>query len=216
MFFSARGTETRADAFRNRSPIYALLKDPRDVRSLVGNQFNAANVQKFLQMQNVADMIVMDTMLNQQDRFGNVHYTTSYFYMDTAHGLSVKQKAKMQAGEIRETGAIALKSMMLKDNDCGVAKDNLAKKAKLLEGLSHMNPETYKRLLRFYQDVAQDRARGFFKEETLMTDVDYNSMKSNLGEMVQILKKSCQAGTLKLDLDMDAHFANKPLTQDCE
>lgn len=216
MFFSAKGAETRADAFRNRSPIYALLKDQRDVRSLVGNQFNPANVQKFLQMQNVADMIVMDTMLNQQDRFGNVHYTTNYFYMDTANGMSVKQKAKMKPEEIRETGAIAIKSMMLKDNDCGVTKDNLAKKAKLLQGLSHMNPETYKRLMRFYQDVVQDRARGFFKDETLMTDVDYASMKSNLGEMVQMLKKSCQAGTLKLDLDMDSHFANKPLTQSCE
>ena len=54
------------------------------------------------------------------------------------------------------------------------------------------------------------------RDETLMTDADFNSIKANLNQLAQLLKKSCQSGALKLDLDLDAHFANKPLSQSCE
>lgn len=215
MFFAAKAPQTRADAFRDRSPIYALLKDKRDLRTLVGNQFTAANVQKVVQMNDVANMIIMDTMLNQQDRFGNVHYTTEYFYVDTTNGADVKHESKMTADEARKAGAVAVKLMMLKDNDCGVAKENSAKKARLLQGLAHINPDVYHRLLKFNSELSTSETHAFFKDETLMTDTDYNSMKQNLGEIVQTLKSSCQAGTLKLDLDLDSHFANKPLNPNC-
>ncbi|HEY8272830.1 MAG TPA: hypothetical protein VIG33_18195, partial [Pseudobdellovibrionaceae bacterium] len=166
--------------------------------------------------QNVADMIVMDTMLNQQDRFGNVHTTNSYIYLDSSEGVSVKLKNKMTETEVRSTGAVLVKNMMLKDNDCGVAKENAAKKAGLVQGLSHISPETYARLLKLQVEVSQETTKSFFKDETLMTDVDYASMKQNLSEIVQTLKKACREGRLQLDLDLNGHFANKPLNQSCE
>lgn len=216
MFFSARGEETRADAFRSRSPIYSLLKDSSSLRSLVGNQFTTSNVQKVLQMQNVADMVVMDTLLNQQDRFGNVHFTNVFYYVDTANGQKVVRKNKMTEEERRTKGALMVKHMMLKDNDCGIVKTNAAKKARLLEGLSHMNPETYHRLLKLHAEVSKESTRRFFKDETLMTDEDYTTFTKNLREAVATLKSACQKGRLKLDLDLDAHFTNKPVNQSCE
>jgi hypothetical protein len=216
MFFSARAGENRAEAFRKRSPTYALLKDKKNLRDLVGNQFTASNVQKVLQMQNVADMIVMDTLLNQQDRFGNVHYTSAFLYLDSSDGMRIKSKNKMTEDEVRRTGALIIKTMMLKDNDCGVAKDNVEKKAGLIQGLSHISPETYARLLRLQSEISQESTKNFFKGETLMTDADYSSFKQNLGEVVQILKRACRENRLQLDLDLNGHFANTPLRQNCE
>jgi hypothetical protein len=216
MFFSAKGKETRAEAFRNRSPIYALIKDQRDLKTLVGSQFNQANVQKVLQMQNVADMIVLDHMLSQADRFGNMHFSNAYFYVASEGGtLNVKRKNKMDAQEIASTGAVQVKHMMLKDNDCGVTKENMAQKAGLIKGVNHISPTTYARLVRLQYDVTQEETRNFFKAETLMTDTDYNLFKTNLNEVVNTLKDACKAGRLKLDLDLDIQFGNKPADRTC-
>jgi len=216
MFFSAKGTETRASAFRDRSPIYALIKDKRDLKDLVGTQFNQANVQKVLQMQNVADMIVLDHMLSQADRFGNVHFSNAYFYIESAGGaLKVKRKNKMDAQEISATGAVQVKHMMLKDNDCGVTKENMAQKAGLIKGVNHISPTTYARLVKLQSDVTQEETRNFFKTETLMTDTDYNLFKQNLNEVVNTLRDACKAGRLKLDLDLDIQFGNKPADRTC-
>ncbi|MGZ3744748.1 MAG: hypothetical protein ACXWRA_13250, partial [Pseudobdellovibrionaceae bacterium] len=216
MFFSAKAGETRADAFRNRSPIFALLKNKNPLSSLVGNQFTASNVQRVLQMQNVADMIVMDTLLNQQDRFGNIHFTNSFFYLDSSEGLKVKSENIMTEEEILRTGAVQVKNMMLKDNDCGIAKENVAKKARLIQNLSHMNPETYARLLKLQMETSQESTKRFFMNETLMTEKDYSSFQQNLGEVVQTLKKACHEGRLQLDLDLNGHFANNAVNQSCD
>lgn len=217
MFFSASGGGTRADAFRDRSPIYALLKNKRPARELVGNQWTKENVQKVMQMKDVADMIVLDTLLNQQDRFGNVHYTVGYMYLESGDGgMQVKRKNKMDEQQIRATGAVPVKMMMLKDNDCGVAKDNVAKKAGLLQGLSHMSSTTYAGLLRLQAEMAtQESTRNFFMNETLMTGGDYSSVKQNLNEVVQTLQKACREGRLQLDLDLDTHFANRASNASC-
>jgi len=216
MFFGGKDTSERAVIFGNRSPIYALLKDHRDLRDLVNNNFNLANAQKVLQMEEVSELIIMDTILNQQDRFGNVHFTTKYLYKDPNDAQNIKSESSMSPEDIRARGAVLVKSMMLKDNDCGVTKTNVVKNAKLADGLAHMNPKTYARLMRFNSEISTDAARTFFKEETLMTDADLKSITANLNGLAQMLKKKCQAGTLKLDLDMDAHFANKPLNPSCE
>lgn len=216
MFFSAKTQQTRAEAFRLRSPIYALLKDKKDLRQLVGNQWTTPNVQKVLQMQNLADMIVLDHMLNQQDRFGNIHYTNSYYYLDSSDGaIKVKHTTKMDEVEVRRTDAVLVKQMMLKDNDCGVNRDNVAKKAGLIKGLSHISPSTYARLLRLNSEMSQEGTRRFFKNEMAMTESDYIKVKQNLSEIVLTLQKACQQGVLKLDLDLDAHFTNKPVEQNC-
>lgn len=215
MFFSAKDGETRADAFRARSPVYALLKASQPLKALVGNQFTKSNVQKVLQMQNVADMIIMDTLLNQQDRFGNIHAMDVYLYVDYAEGGNVKLKNEMTEEEMRSTGAVLVKNMMLKDNDCGVAKDNVAKKARLVQGLAHISPQTYARLLKLHSDATQEFTKSFFRNETLMTAGDYASIQQNLSEIVQTLKKACREGRLHLDLDLDGHFANRPVNQSC-
>lgn len=217
MFFGARGSETRADAFRARSPVYRLLADRRPLRSLVNNRWEAKSVQIVQQMKEVADMIVLDTMLNQQDRFGNVHYTTAYYFLDSAKGgMKVESKSKMDEADARSKNAVLIKEMMLKDNDCGVAKENLAKKARLLEGLSHISPMTYSRVLKLNRDLQQKEARDYFMKETMMTASDIQNIAKNLQEISTSLQNACRNGRLQLDLDLDGHFANTPLQQNCE
>jgi len=216
MYFPARGSETRADAFRESSPIYHMLANPHQLREMVGNEWNAKNLQVVLQMQNVADMIVLDTVLSQEDRFGNINYTNTYYFVDHSNGAKVVSKNKMDNDEAKSNGALVVKQMILKDNDCGVSRENRAKKAHLLEGLSHINPETYSRLLKLKNDLSKQETHDFFRNEALMTESDYSLFKQNLIQAVQTLQNACHQGRMQLDLDLNAHFLNTPVHQSCD
>jgi hypothetical protein len=74
----------RALNFRDKNPLVGLLARNANISTLVGRSFTAQNVQKMVQLKDAADLIVIDTLMNQQDRFGNIHYLTTYYYMDAA------------------------------------------------------------------------------------------------------------------------------------
>src|SRR6266446_6492271 len=74
----------RAATFRDKNPIVAILARNTDVCTFVGRTFTTANVQTMVQLKDAADLIVIDSLMNQQDRFGNIHYLETYYYRDTA------------------------------------------------------------------------------------------------------------------------------------
>lgn len=108
LFFagSRDDTYTRADAFRDKSPTYRLLSDRRPLSILLTTRWEEKSVQTLLQMKDVSEMIILDTILNQKDRFGNIHYVKRHFYLDSSQGnLQVLSKKEMDEPEVRSTGA---------------------------------------------------------------------------------------------------------------
>jgi hypothetical protein len=61
-------------AFRDKNPIVAMLTRNADISTFVGRTFTTDNVQTMVQLKDAADLIVLDTLMNQQNRFGNIHY----------------------------------------------------------------------------------------------------------------------------------------------
>ena len=122
---------------------------------MVGRDFTAENVQKMIQLRDAANMIVMDTLLNQQDRMGNIHALERYYYLDpndvNAAGQPTLRSAKigdLSADDVQRLKAVEVSEMILKDNDCGVSKQNIDKQAGLDNKIAHIDPSTYERLLR--------------------------------------------------------------------
>jgi hypothetical protein len=209
---------TRAANFRDHNPTVQLLARPADVSSFVPRTFNAQNVQTMVQMKDASEMIIMDTLMNQQDRFGNEHYLETYFYLDSTGGSpKLKSKKKLTPDEVTQLGAVQVKTLLLKDNDCGVVKTNVAKQAGLANKIAHIDPDTYHRLLQL--DAVADSAdtKAFFQQELVFTNADYASVRQNLKDLATNLHQACTQGKLKLDLDLNAHFSGAPLpTQNCD
>ncbi len=221
-FNGGAGNVTRARNFRDQNPIVRMLTNKADVGTLVGRDFTAANVQKMVQLRDAADMIVIDTLMNQQDRFGNIHYLMAYFYFDAndrnADGSAkLKSKKSLTADEATQLKAVQVKTMLLKDNDCGVAKDNVAKQSNLADRIAHIDPKTYRLLLHFDAIADADDTKNFFARELLFTTGDYASVRKNLKDLASKLHQACTQGSLKLDLDLQAHFSGQPLkAQSCD
>jgi hypothetical protein len=220
LFNGGADQPARAANFKAKNPVYLALAKSSDVSKTVGSEFTAANVQKLVAMRDVADMIVIDTIMNQQDRFGNIHYINKYFFRTgdkTKAGLpEIDSDKKLTPEEIKKYGAVQVREMILKDNDCGVTKTPVIKQAKLLQGLRHIDPSTYKRVLKLNAVADSEETRKFFTQGTMMTPTDYSSIRKNLKEVAEHLYGACKQGNLKLDLDLESHFAGQEADQSCE
>ena len=206
----------RAMKFKTDNPTYANLANPGSLNSMGFTSFNQNNLQAVLRMQNVADMILLDTILSQEDRFGNLAYTVEAYAMqkDETGKMNVKKLKELEDGQTYPAGTIQVKKMMMKDNDCGVNRANHLKKAQLLEGVRHFNPETFKKLLNLYKIINTQEGQDFFKRETAMIDTDVQTFKTNVAHATNVLVNACKAGQLSLDLDLDVQFAGEA-AQDC-
>ncbi|MES2854542.1 MAG: hypothetical protein V4692_01710 [Bdellovibrionota bacterium] len=208
----------RAANFRDKNPSFALVKNKADASSLVSRSFSQANVQKMVQMKDAVDMVILDTLMNQQDRFGNIDaFDTYYFYDDVVKNDDGTPKLRSEKKPTPEqmAKAVMVKEMILKDNDCGVAKDNVARGASLAEAISHIDPKVYHRLLKLDSIADTEYVMTFFRKNLMFTADDYSGSKkgfrTNLKFLTNLLKTKCKAGTLKLDLDLDNHFSDQPL-----
>lgn len=221
-FNSGRDNVARAEAFRDRNPIALNLAKRADIATIVPREFNAANVQKLIQIKEAGDMIILDTLLNQQDRYGNIDFNETFVYLDQndrneAGQPKLKQKNKLSEEEVKQLSALKIKRMVLADNDCGVAKDNIAKQVGLADRIAHLDPLTYRRLLQLNAIADHPHTKAFFIHETLFTEKDYASFRANLKELVAKLHGFCSSQRLRLDLDSQAHFTGQPAKgQSCD
>jgi hypothetical protein len=221
-FFNGGETNVaRALNFRDKNPIVGMLSRNSDISALVGRNFATENVQKMVQLKDAADLIVIDTLMNQQDRFGNIHYLATYFYLDP-NDLNQDGSAKLKSSknitpeEAARVGAVQVKKLLLKDNDCGVAKDNIAKQVGLADRIAHIDPQTYRLILHFDAIADSTETKEFFVREMVFTANDYANVRQNLKDLATKLNQACLQGRLKLDLDLQAHFSNQPLkAQSC-
>ena len=207
---------SRTTNLRDKNPIISALSKQADIDSIVGTSFTAANVQLMTQLKDASDMIVLDTLLSQQDRMGNIHYEAKYFSLDRKqldqNGLpQIVENKELTPDQAKAQGAVLVKRMLLKDNDCGVAKDNIDKKVNLASKIAHMDPATYAGLLNLNEGADSDAIKKAFLTGMNFTSQDYALFRQNLKDLSGKMHAACQAGTLRLDLNLPAHFSGQKL-----
>lgn len=222
LFNGGANNVARAINFRDRNPAVALLARNADISMFIGRDFTAENMQNLMRLRDVADLIILDTIMNQQDRFGNVHYRQTYYYVDRTDpdpdgSPKLKSASTLTPAQIAQLGAVKVKTLLLKDNDCGVAKSNVARQAGLIDRVAHIDPDTYQRILRFNEAADSPQVRDFFLQELVFTSDDYASVRGNLKDVATKLHQKCTQGLLRLDLNPREHFFGKPLQpRNCE
>lgn len=192
-----------------RTPAYARIIDARPVKDTVGRTLAQA-AQPIVQMRDISEMLLMDFLMSQQDRFGNIHAVDMIYFPKEGGGFDTVKKAKVDDGEIpMPAGGVVVRKMLLKDNDCGgPSKDNIVRKNGLLAQIRHMNPKTYKHLRWLAQNFApQTPVPKFMVSEAAFSQADINMLRENLGLAANTLTDACRTGKLRLDLDLKAHLA---------
>lgn len=197
-------------------PVYQNLMNRRNLEALVGRSPSAEAVQTLVQMKDVADMLVIDYILGQWDRPGNIHYLLKMYYSsDGITWSKIDVKSAATAGEHHSAKyKYQIKEMILKDNDCGIVKGNATKRFGLISNISHISPQTYQ----VVQQLARSWSslRDHAKTEWLFTDSDFRLVGNDLQSLSQLLRSRCQSGQLSLDLDLSRHFGGHGPIHSCD
>jgi hypothetical protein len=167
----------------NSNPLKLIWKDDS------GN-LNQAAVQQIVQIKDLSDMVLMDFIMSQADRFsGNVHSQKIYIWIE--NGI-LKHKTKKSdptkaADQKIPPAAVLINRMILKDNDAGLISGNSAKSSHLLEKISHMDPKTYNRLLNLQSELQKPEVAEWYQNELLFTQADFDTVKNNVDQALGVL-----------------------------
>lgn len=146
-------------------------------------------VQQIVQIKDLSDMVLMDFIMSQADRFsGNMHSQKIYMWIE--NGLlkhKVKKVDPAKAGQQIPPEAVLINRMIMKDNDAGLISGNSAKSYHLLDKVSHMDPKTFNRLLDFQEELQKPEVAQRYQTELLFTQSDFNTVKNNVDQAVSIL-----------------------------
>ena len=169
----------------------------------------AGSAQTMLRLKDAGDLILLDTILSQADRFGNLHEQPAYVWMEgdkLEHKKAKSEDPAKMPPELKAKNAVIVKQMLMKDNDCGVTKENKLKNAHVLEKVAHLSPKTYQKLLWVSSQWSKPEVQSWLHTELLFTKADAALIGGNLAAAVATLKKGCAAGTLFLDVDLKEHL----------
>jgi peptidoglycan hydrolase-like protein with peptidoglycan-binding domain len=183
------------------SPLKLSYKD-------AAGKLDQAAVQQIVQIRDLSDMVLMDYIMSQADRFsGNMHSEKQYLWIE--NGVLKSENKKSDSAKAAEqfkqipADAVLVNRMILKDNDAGLVSGNSAKTYHLLEKISHMDSKTYDRLLELQKELQKPEVAQWYQEELLFTAADFNTMKNNVDQAVDILSSRRDNG-LFLDANVKA------------
>ncbi|MFS4457537.1 hypothetical protein [Bdellovibrio sp. HCB2-146] len=226
--------DSRYQRFQKQPPFLKVASSSGLIELAGGSSFQKI-APVAVQMKDVSDMVLLDTLLNQTDRIGNIAFKFVWYYQDKAQSptwVSVKSKAEVKKidgvaktivppAEIKEfqqgKNAVLVREMYLKDNDCGVAKDNNMRINSVIEKVRHMSYVTYTRFMQMAKKMPLAETRAYFKRELLFTDKDFDSVSKNFQFAKDLLYRNCKSGFLKFDIDLADYVSGSgPSSKSCD
>src|SRR6476646_742708 len=189
------------------SPLKLNYKD-------AAGKLDQAAVQQIVQIRDLSDMVLMDYIMSQADRFsGNMHSEKVYLWIENGvlKSESKKSDPAKAAEQLKQIpgDAVLVNRMIMKDNDAGLISGNSAKSYYLLEKISHLDSKTYDRLLDLQKELQKPEVAQWYQTELLFTSADFNTMKNNVDQAVAILSGRKGNG-LFLDANVSAAIETTP------
>jgi hypothetical protein len=203
------------------TPEAARVLDAREVGILAPRDLSMA-APILQQMRDVSDLVVLDHLLQQQDRFGNLYSQESWAWIDAQGRYAIAAMPRGPSGEViarkPHPEAVPLRRMVILEHACARPGNPSAFTLDDIARLRHMSPETYARLRYLAATFRSGLAQRWFADETLLDTqpaLGAEAGAAGLGRRVvaaaEVLERRCRSGELLLDLDVSAHLARRNL-----
>ncbi len=210
-------------------PIYNDLLRSQKIDQFISREWTSENLQHVSLLGDVSDMLLIDFILRQEDRFNNIAYVQELYGLSNGqiHHLKLRNSDKIEkVSEDRKKffdkyntqPEFTIRRIQLKDNDCGlatesgIARSNIVEKLKMLENIHHMKKSTFKKINQLNQALENPTQlktfKDFFISTTTMTETDFSYFLKNIKIVSKQIKAKCESGKLFLDLDIHDHFIN--------
>ena len=114
-----------------------------------------------------------------------------------------------------------IEKIQINDNDAGGRRyTNFTRKFGLLEKVRHMNPITYRQLIRLANDFqVKGPLYKYFSETFNMPDAYIAAIAQNATQAALVLKTTCKSGSMNFDLDPESYLTRgqvEAISVDCD
>ncbi|MDA8752564.1 hypothetical protein N9M39_00220 [Halieaceae bacterium] len=175
-------------------------KNPRMAKDL---QADTSVEQVVFWMQDILEITLLDFVLGQQDRIGNIDYNWRWYWLEDGELQSVPAQGREVPANLAAFKPIRLRQSAINDNDAGVRAGyaDFAAKTHMLEGLRHYNAELYQRLGLLARDfAAQGPAHQWLTASAGLSSKEAQTISDRLQQAFALLQADCRSGALQLDL----------------
>lgn len=170
-------------------------------------------------MRDLIDILLIDSIMAQQDRLGNIDYKAYYYWIN--NGFIARETVKGSApgdGKVPVDATLILR-MMLNDNDAGglYDNDNQTVLFGMLERIHHFDAKTYRLLMELDADFQSGGPIHTWLFNSLgLRESKVQMIVDNTALAAKILRATCEAGTLRFDLEPKQFFATDYVTPDTQ
>lgn len=183
-----------------QTAIYDARKNPEMAKTL---RADIPVEQVVFWMQDVLEITLLDYILGQQDRIGNIDYNWRWYWIEGGKLESEPAHDGNVPVELEKFKPLRLKQSAINDNDAGVRTGyaDFAEKTHMLEGLRHYNPGLYQRLGRLAADLdSKGPAWNWLTQSAGLGTREADAIARRTVAAFALLQADCQSGSLKLDL----------------
>lgn len=215
-FLALRSQKPLAEAVAEG--VAEALKDPQ-LRRDMGDAPDPRQIVSW--MTDLANIVLMDFILSQQDRVGNIDYVEHWVWVENGALRSRKAVSHGSETEPLSEGAFKLKRTHLNDNDAGgrVEYANFAKSTGMLDDLHHFPARTWRQLMALEADLkAEGPLHAYLKSSFGLSDRQFAQLVKNTLLAAATLRMQCRASAIQFDLDPEAFILTgiaTPETIDC-
>jgi hypothetical protein len=204
----------RADNTLDQAITRGLLEARRDPAMAPALPADVSPAQVAWWMHELTEIVLLDYILGQQDRIGNIDYLRRWVWLDDDTLRWSEQRGSPQARKLRVS--------VLNDNDAGARSGyaNYARSTGMLEGWFHMDPGLYRRLQGLAADFRSEGAVArAVRSRYHLSDREAQQLIDRGITAAAYLRNRCQAGKLRFDLGL-ANVLDPgnaaPVSQPCE
>jgi len=223
-------------ALRSEKPLAEAIREGlnagqrnSEIRKAMGT--GASDFQMAVWMKELSEITLLDYILNQQDRVGNIDYKWYVYYTDEQGKVkSDKLDSELPRNAMTrinyprkgQPGVELVQRTRINDNDAGGRTEytNFTKRTKMLEKIRHLSADTYKRLIALDKDLQAGGVYfNYLRDNFGLNEGQLQMIVANTREAASILRNTCRAGKMRFDLvSVRAAFkgAAQAVNLDCE
>lgn len=191
-----------------KSESFKLLKERKSLALIYPKTIK--NLGKIYVLKDFSDMLILDALMSQYDRYGNVHYYKYYYYLKDGKLKREKEDKDdlEQESRMSDLGAVLFKRAVLKDNDCGIRFQNLTLDHGGLKKIRHLSSATYQKLLEFEKLMSEQAFKTWLKTDLHFVDSDIAILSNNLSKLLGLIRPMVNKGEILLDLNPEEWAIN--------
>jgi len=203
-------------ALRQPKPLLAAIREGtrlarRDPAAAKAMGPEPSEIQMVFWMRELTEIVLLDFILGQQDRVGNVDFEERWYWVKAGKVESRSAAGKKVPADLAAAQPRRIKRTWLNDNDAGVrpSYSDFAEQTHMLDGIAHFSATTYHRLIRLDRDLQQ---RGEIHRHLSGSyglgsrEVDLIARRTK--EAAGILQRACKESLIRFDLEPGEFLLN--------